>query len=318
MSQVSELKGATRYIPLVVEALRAMEGAGKASAVRSWIAERLTTEGIEIPNTVLGSGESKFTNDIRWARMYLVNAGLLETRQASKYGFWKLTPMGWEAPLDADTVQQIYEASAKKGKAAATDDQDAPVDSTEQTALVGIDSWDSDLQKILIKMPDKGFERLCAYIMAQSGVEATVTGKSGDGGVDGEGLLPIGGFDLVKIRVAWQCKRYADGSIPPKEIRDFRGAIHGRAEYGIFFATTVFSQSAMAEAQRSGAIQIQLVDLKGLIAMMGKEGIGVIADANDPTLRTVDHELFDEYLNPKGHAPSGQGEIFKPPQAPQP
>lgn len=311
MSQQLQLKGAVSYIPLVIEALRAMEGSGKASAVISWIAERLTADGAQPPDAVLNSGESKFANDIRWARMYLVNAGLLETREASKHGFWKLTSKGWEVALDPETAQQIYDASAKKGKAAASEDQDAPDDSPEQATLKGMGNWAADVQKVLVKMPPKGFERLCAYIMAKSGVAATVTGKSGDGGVDGEGLLPIGGFDLVKIRVAWQCKRYESGSVSSGEIRDFRGAIHGRAEYGIFFATTAFSPSAMAEAQRSGAIQIQLVDLKTLIEMLGKEGIGVVPDANDPALQKLDHSFFEEFLNPKGYTQSGQGQIFK-------
>jgi restriction system protein len=288
---------------MVVEALREMDGSGKAAAVKGWIADRITASGKDLPDTVLASGASKFTNDIQWARMYLVNAGILEPMEKSGRGTWKLTPKGWEIPLDQQTSQQIYNSSAKK---AVSDNQVAPEDDDKQEELPGTKSWITDLVKLLPGLPDAGFERLCANIMTESGMEANVTGKSGDGGVDGEGFLPIGGFNLVRIRVAWQCKRYKDGNVPSSAIRDFRGAIAGRAEYGIFFTTSAYTPSAISEAKRFGVAPIQLVDLKALIELLGERKIGVVPKAENSSELQADANFFEEYKNPKGTANSAQ------------
>lgn len=292
------------YIPMVVEALREMDGSGKALTVKGWIADRITASGKDLPDTLLASGASKFTNDIQWARMYLVNAGILEPMANSGHGTWKLTPQGWEIPLDLQTAQKIYEASSKK---AISENQVAPENDNKQEELPATKSWISELAKLLPRLPDAGFERLCAHIMAESGVEAYVTGKTGDGGVDGEGFLPIGGFDLVKMRIAWQCKRYKDGSnVSGSAIRDFRGAIAGRAEYGIFFTTSGYTTGAITEAKRPGAAPIQLVDLRGLIDLFGEKlatkGKGVINSLSNPNELVIDTNFFEEFINPKGNS----------------
>lgn len=282
---------------MVVEALREMGGLGKAASVKGWIADRIVSSGKELPDKVLSSGASKFTNDIQWARMYLVNAGLLEPAKESGHGIWKLTSKGWESALDQQTAEKIYNASAKK---ASSDNQVAPEDDDKQGELPATKSWRTELAQLLIKLPDAGFERLCARIMAESGIDANVTGRSGDGGVDGEGFLPVGGFNLVKMKVAWQCKRFKDTNVPSSAIRDFRGAIAGRADYGVFFTTSDYTPHAISEAKRLGIAPIQLVDLKSLIELLGNNKIGVISNpANHSTLQ-VDEAFFEEFKNPKG------------------
>lgn len=289
------------YIPLVVEALREMDGLAKAAAVKGWIADRITASGKDLPDTVLASGSSKFANDIQWARMYLVNAGILEPMEKSGHGTWKLTPKGWEITLNSDIAQQIYNASTKK---ASSDNQVAPEDDDKQSELPGVNSWIVDLANLLPRLPDVGFERLCACIMAESGVEAYVTGRSGDGGVDGEGFLPVGGFDLVRTRVAWQCKRYKNGNVQSCEIRDFRGAIAGRADYGIFFTTSGYTTGAISEAKRPGVAPIQLVDLKAFIELfrdkLAARNKGLIKHPINTNELMVDTAFFEDFLNPKG------------------
>lgn len=291
------------YIRMVIEALREMDGSGKAAAVKGWIADRFTSSGQDLPDTVLASGASKFTNDIQWARMYLVNAGILEPMEISGRGIWKLTPKGWEMPLDQQTAQQIYDTSTKK---AASDIQLAPEDDDKQEELPATKSWITELVKLLPGLPAEGFERLCANIMAKSGVEAYVTGRTGDGGVDGEGFLPVGGFNLVRMRVAWQCKCYKDGNIQVSAIRDFRGAIAGRADFGIFFTTSAYTTGAISEAKRPGVAPIQLVDLRSLIELLGGQKIGVVPNLENTTELLVDANFFEEYKNPKGKTSSGQ------------
>lgn len=302
-------KAQIEYIPMVVQALRKMDGSSKAAAVKEWIADRITASGKEVSDTMLASGASKFANDIQWARMYLVNAGILETVEKAGRGTWKLTPEGWELPLDNNTGQKIYAASTKQ---ATSDNQDAPADDDKQDELPSTKSWESELVSLLPKLDPTGFERLCALIMGKGGVEAKATGKTGDGGVDGEGLLPVGAFDLVKMKVAWQCKRFDGGSVGSADIRDFRGAIDGRADFGVFFATSVFTTSAISEATRIGAIPIQLVDLKTLIALLRKASLGIVKKPGEVEEWTVDLDFFEEYKNPKGIStvPQQQGIAF--------
>ena len=66
--------------------------------------------------------------------------------------------------------------------------------------------WKSDLLQILTKKlsPD-GFERLTQRFLREAGFkEVRVTGRVGDGGIDGVGILRNG---LLSEAVLFQCKR---------------------------------------------------------------------------------------------------------------
>lgn len=55
-----------------------------------------------------------------------------------------------------------------------------------------------------------------------------VTGRSGDGGIDGVGVRRVA---LLSFQVCVQCKKW-QGKLPAKDIRDFRGAMVGRTDKG--------------------------------------------------------------------------------------
>ncbi|WP_375340364.1 restriction endonuclease [Okeania sp.] len=76
-----------------------------------------------------------------------------------------------------------------------------------------------------------------------------MTARSRDGGIDSKGILQIN--LLINILVLFQCKRYI-GSVGAPEIRDFRGAIMGRADKGIFITTGTFTREARRETVRDG------------------------------------------------------------------
>ena len=296
-----KLPDSTNYIGPIVEALRSLNGMAKAAAVKQWIADSMAAKNQVVPETILASGAQKFSNDIQWARMYLVNAEVLESMAVAGYGNWKLTPKGWAIPLDAVSVKGIYDATAQKNKTLNSDAQDAPPEDPRQGQLAGMDSWESVLKKILTSMPDKGFERLCAFIMTKNGLQATkVTGQTGDGGVDGEGMLAFDELSLIKTPIAWQCKRFADNKVAPSAVRDFRGAIEGRAKYGLVFTTSSFTPSAEAEARRPGATPIELIGLERFIELMRKHAIGVTPVSSDEASHEVDTAFFEEYLHPTG------------------
>jgi restriction system protein len=122
-------------------------------------------------------------------------------------------------------------------------------------------------------MPPSAFERLCQRLLRESGfIQVEVTGKVGDGGIDGKGVVKLGG--VLSFHVVFQCKRYA-GSVSPSAIRDFRGAMMGRADKGLFLTTGTFTQEARKEAQRDGAPPLDLIDGDDLVVMLKEKRLGV-------------------------------------------
>ena len=117
-----------------------------------------------------------------------------------------------------------------------------------------------------------GVERLCHRLLRESGfVKVEVTGKSGDGGIDGVGVLRL---NLISFQVLFQCKRHA-GSVSSPTVRDFRGAMQGRADKGLIITTGTFTADARREATRDGAPAIDLIDGEMLCLLLKERGLGV-------------------------------------------
>jgi restriction system protein len=124
-----------------------------------------------------------------------------------------------------------------------------------------------------LSLPAAGFERLCQRLLRESGFEhVSITGRSGDGGIDGIGVLQVN--PLVSFKVLFQCKKYS-GSVVPSQVRDFRGAMQGRADKGIIPTTGTFTADAKKEALRDGVPPIELVDGEKLIEMFESLELGL-------------------------------------------
>jgi restriction system protein len=121
-------------------------------------------------------------------------------------------------------------------------------------------------------MPPDNFERLSQRILRESGFsQVEVTGKSGDGGIDGIGVLTI---SLLSFQVFFQCKRYK-GSVSSSDIRNFRGAMMGRTDKGLFITTGSFTPDARREATRDGAPVLDLIDGERLCVLLKDLNLGV-------------------------------------------
>ena len=170
----------------------------------------------------------------------------------------------------------------KKGKETqAPADVEAEVH--EETAHEGA------LLDLLKSLSPEGFERLCQRLLRASGFKKVeVKGRAGDGGIDGEGILEIN--PLVSLKVIFQAKRYKE-AVSPSLIRDFRGAMQGRAEKGIFITTGRFTQEAKKEAIREGAPPIELVDGEKLVRLFEQRQLGL----KPKTVYEIDLSFFDEY-----------------------
>ena len=143
---------------------------------------------------------------------------------------------------------------------------------------------------LLKSLPPSGFERLCQRLLREAGFEkVVVTGKSGDGGIDGHGILEIN--PLMSFKVIFQCKRF-EGSVSSGQIRDFRGAMAGRADKGIFITTGRFTSEAVKEALRDGVSPIELVDSDKIAELFEKTQLGL----KPKIIYEVDNNFFNEYF----------------------
>ena len=150
--------------------------------------------------------------------------------------------------------------------------------------------WQHKINELLLQMSPSAFERLCQRLLRESGfTQVEVTGRSGDGGIDGIGVLRLGGF--LSIRVLFQCKRYK-GSIGTGVVRDFRGAMVGRTDKGLIVTTGNFTPAAKREATRDGAPEIDLVDGEQLIDKVKELSLGVSTEEVKTERVTVNPEFF--------------------------
>jgi len=273
-----------RYFQPVIDALISLGGSGRPEEVGEKIVEQLGLSG-DVLSEQTSSGQSRFSNKVNWARFYLVRAGLIDS---SVRGVWNLTEKGRTTSMTneqaVELFQQIHKqfvGERKKTKTGKSVEEDDTIPET-------LDHRES-LLKLLLELSADGFERLCQRLLRESGFEKVqVTGKSGDGGLDGIGVLQMTPF--VSFKVLFQCKRYS-GSVTSSQVRDFRGAMMGRADKGIIMTTGTFTADARKEAVRDGVPPIELVDGEKLIDMFEKLELGL-----KPTKAyQVDVAFFEEF-----------------------
>jgi restriction system protein len=209
---------------------------------------------------------------LAWARSYLKKYGLIDN---SSRAVWSLTPKGLatNAVDPQEVVKTTRAMSAAERKARREGDGDESREIVEADDERGVTSWRDQLLARLLAMPPASFERLCMRLLRESGfIQVEVTGRSGDGGIDGYGVVRLAG--MLSFRVSFQCKRYKN-TVGPSVIRDFRGAMMGRAEKGLVITTGGFTRDARQEATRDGATAIDLIDGELLADKMKELGLGI-------------------------------------------
>jgi restriction system protein len=254
--------------PLLL-ALRDLGGSGSIEEIAGKV-----TESLDLPDAILNvphdpekSSQTEIEYRLAWARTYLKKFGLIDN---SVRGVWVIVPEKREVetidPLHVvRTVREIDRNARESNPSVPERDEDLPEEAHD---------WRSKLHQVLTKelSPD-AFERLVKRMLRESGfVQVEVTGRSGDGGIDGKGIVRIGG--ILSFHVLFQCKRY-QGSVSPSAIRDFRGALVGRADKGLFVTTGTFTREAIREASRDGAPPIDLMDGDQLADKLKALALGV-------------------------------------------
>ncbi len=277
-----------RYFGPLLDALRKLGGSGTPDEVVEQVAVDLDIPD-EVQNELLASGEPRYRNRVAWARFYLVREGLLDS---SKRGVWSLTERGRGTKLDADQARAIFQKWTKifqeQRRAKATAAEPLAEEVAEGTGTPSKD-YRAETLEILLALPPAGFERLAQRLLREAGfTQVVVTGQSGDGGIDGYGTLQIN--PLVSFKVLFQCKRYTK-SVSPSHVRDFRGAMAGRADKGIIVTTGTFTAEARREATRDGVPPIELIDGEKLLDMLENLELGL----RPVTTYEISHNFFSEF-----------------------
>lgn len=277
-----------RYFRPVIDALKELGNSGTPSEVREIISDRLHLTDDQL-NETMESGASRFQNQVAWARFYLNKAGYIAS---SKRGVWSLTEKGIASQLtDEQALEVFHSVQAQFLEAYRAQQEEAEEDAVAppDVGFLPTSDYRTSLLEKIRSLPPSGFERLCQRLLRESGFQQVeVTGRSGDGGIDGKGILQVS--PLLSFQVLFQCKRYT-GSVSPSQIRDFRGAVMGRADKGIFLTTGTFTAEARREASRDGATPIELVDSDKLIQMFEDLELGLVPK----TTYDIDNTFFDEF-----------------------
>lgn len=237
------------------------------------------------------SNQTELSYRLAWARTYLKKYGFLEN---SSRGVWTITQRAKEQTTInpqqvVKAVREIEKNNSKKTNAQSIQKELELLQLDDLNEIDEILEWKDDLYLILTqKISPDAFERLAQRLLRECGfVQVEVTGKTGDGGIDGKGIARING--LMSFHVIFQCKKY-QGSVSASEIRDFRGAMVGRADKGLFITTGTFTSSAIKEATRDGAPPIDLIDGEHLAEKLKELQLGVKTEMVEKV--TVDSDWF--------------------------
>lgn len=254
-----------------LEALKLLGGSGSIDEINEKVYEvaGYDEEILEIPHDESGV-QTKVEYRLAWARTYLKKYGLIDN---SSRGVWALIDNEIDTTkLDSDKILKKVREETKKQKLDNKQNKKEIEEEVEEEVENEID-WKENLISIILKIEPSAFERLCQRILRESGfVQVEVTGKSGDGGIDGKGIVRLNGF--LSFHVFFQSKRYK-GSVGSSDIRDFRGAMQGRADKGLFITTGNFTREAIKEATRDGAPPIDLIDGELLCDKLKEFNLGV-------------------------------------------
>lgn len=236
------------FLNPIITALKELGGSAHISEIEEQIIKELNLTEKQI-NKIHNGNRTKLNYDLAWARTYLKKYGLITN---SSTGVWTLTEKGQETTeLDNNQVVKFVQEQNLIEKYGSKVSNEIEEESNEL-------EWEDELLSIIKEISPDAFERLCQRLLRELGfIDVNVTGKTGDGGIDGSGIIKING--TLSFHVVFQAKRF-NKSVSSSVIRDFRGAMIGRADKGLVLTTGTFTRSAILEARRDGAPNIDLVD----------------------------------------------------------
>ena len=260
-------------------------------------------------NAVLPSGRaSRFNNRVAWARVYLGQAGALES---PRRGSFQITERGRELLKTAPeriTIRVLHRyPEFTEFRAPRQQKEDAPVpaavvDEEGQTPEEMLESsyqqYRNEIASELLSRVKASsaqfFERLVVELLLNMGYGGSrkeagdAIGRSGDEGIDGIISEDRLGLDVIYL----QAKKW-EGSVGRPDLQKFVGALHGkRAKKGVFITTGSFSADAIDYVAKIDP-KVVLIDGRQLAALMIDFNVGVTPVASYETKR-IDSDYFSE------------------------
>lgn len=257
-----------QYHEMMVPTLKTMDDLGGSGTIQE-IAEGVI-QLLKLPESItsqLHNPEKSSCTEIEyrlaWARTYLKKFGLIGNSERGVWSFTEKYQRGMK--VNPEDIVRSVRGLTKNTKKKVID--------VEPEEIPTIKDWREVIHQTILSLDPTAFERLSKRLLREIGfVQVIVTGQSGDGGIDGKGIVKI--QDVLSYHVIFQCKRYK-GSVGPGAIRDFRGAMVGRADKGLLITTGTFTREATKEATRDGASPIDLIDGDDLVELLKKFRLGV-------------------------------------------
>jgi len=201
----------------------------------------------------------------------------LRTDENSSRGVWALTEEGQKiSEVNQEKIKKAVVKKDREERLLKKNEENGSPELQDTTEEIEEFSWQDKLLDTIKSIHPDQFERLCQRLLRELGfVNVEVTGKTNDGGIDGKGMIRLGG--VLSFHVVFQAKRY-QGSVSSSVIRDFRGAMSGRADKGLIMTTGSFTREAKKEAQRDGATPIDLIDGNDFAEKLKELNLGVTVE----------------------------------------
>lgn len=264
-----------------IKALKTLGGSGTIEEITNKVIELEKISSSVAMAMHLTHSMTALEYRLAWARSYLKRVGAVDN---SARGVWTLTEKG--ASFTQDDCDKVPGQVRKLDREKRTKIQ--AQDPGNESDGDGDVDWKEELLGALRKIPAAAFERLSQRVLREAGfTKVEVKGKSGDGGIDGIGILRV---NLVSFTILFQCKRYKD-TVPAGTVRDFRGAMQGRCDKGLIITTGTFTADAKKEATRDGAPAIDLIDGESLCELLKQLRLGVEVKAVESV--RIDTKWFD-------------------------
>ncbi len=259
----------------VVQALQSLDGSADNEQLVDRVSEILDLDDALTAIPHKEGPQSEISYRVAWVKTWLKWGEILNNPQRA---VWVLTEKGRSATeAEIEALRQklrISNATRRvKGSPELTEDSALPMAELAVEDTFSDDNWQNSLLGVIREMHPSAFERLARLLLLRLGFsQVEVVGRSGDGDIDLLGVVKVN--HVLSFRVLAQCKRYRD-SVGPGDIRNFRGAMQGRTDKGIFITSGRFTNEARKESSRDGVPEIDLIDGEALTLLLKDLRMGV-------------------------------------------
>ena len=298
---------------LMLPALKAFAGGGEPplSEVRERVVAATGLSAEDVREMLPSGRQTVFVNRVSWAVIYMERAGLLER---VRRGVYRLTQEGEgllarePSRIDLNLLGEYPDYAAWSQRANAlppgedtASRQDEAISETPEEALDRAarqlsSALEADVLHRVRSAAPAFLERVVVDLLIAMGygggdsAKGRVTGRSGDGGIDGTIREDALGLDEVYV----QAKKYAEGNaVGESDLRNFAGAIDAAGTTkGVFVTTAGFTRAAKDYVARSPK-RIVLIDGEELARLMVRHGIGVRTRLHHE-IKRIDEDYFDQ------------------------